>query len=431
MKKKIICLLISFLVFACTVDAAVIQVSSGQAKASEAEKEATIELSGTDIKDYVKLEFRASVSSEKADIVKVTPFDFKDGKYVYTDSEGLKEGIVGTVIYRTYDGLDADFTINLGDVRLYKEDESYIDVSNSVKVVNGNIKYIAPASTEAYLTSLTISQGTLSPEFDKDTFEYEVNVSDKIQTINVNATAVKGATRTGTGNKSLVLGENTIEIVVTAEDKETTNTYKIVVNRGEVSKPSALIKELKINNVGCKLSPEFDSKNNKYTIDASKDITKISFNYTLIDKNAEVVEDGNEEFTEGENKVTLTVTSSDGEETQVYEFIVNVGEEENTTKTVISDGDDTIETPKSKKWILYVIIVAVVFVVSLVTFLLFRKKKPKNDDKDKTDNNIEEAKTNLYEEEKTTTYDLKTFKDVSYNDDLEKTKEYDINQFRS
>ena len=96
--------------------------------------------------------------------------------------------------------------------------------------------------TDATLSALTISQGTLTPAFDAATTSYTVDVAasvtqvqvtpttpnDANSTVTVNGTAVDSGTNSG--DITLIQGgATTIAVEVTAEDGRTTNTYTITV----------------------------------------------------------------------------------------------------------------------------------------------------------------------------------------------------------
>ena len=83
-------------------------------------------------------------------------------------------------------------------------------------------------STNNNLASLSVSDGTLSPEFDAGTTSYTVDVLD-IETITIDASVVDSkASVSGTGEQTLELGENTFAIVVKAEN-QSTKTYTLDV----------------------------------------------------------------------------------------------------------------------------------------------------------------------------------------------------------
>lgn len=87
-------------------------------------------------------------------------------------------------------------------------------------------------SSNASLGSLVISAGTLSPEFSAATKDYTATVDYSCSSLAVTANPAdsKASVTSVTGNDSLEVGENTVSIVVTAEDGST-STYNIVVTR--------------------------------------------------------------------------------------------------------------------------------------------------------------------------------------------------------
>lgn len=93
---------------------------------------------------------------------------------------------------------------------------------------------IKNTSDDATLSALTVSEGTLTPTFSASVTDYTVTVANSISSITINATANDGnATLSGnTGTQNLNIGENEFNILVTAEDQTTTETYKIIVTRG-------------------------------------------------------------------------------------------------------------------------------------------------------------------------------------------------------
>lgn len=456
-----------------SVNAATVAVGSDTAKAGEKRK-VIIELQDTDLSNYKEVRFRLNTSSAYAKIGTVTfngtTFKIEGNTYTFLANDGLSAGTIGEIEYSTEDGLNSDFTITPVDVVFVKkeanEEGGYdeITTSNGAKIKEGTIKYERPKSTEAYLTALSLSQGTMSPAFDKDTTDYTVQVKDTINTIRINATACAGATRTGTGNQKLEMGENNFEVEVTAEDGTTKKTYNIKVIRGEIAEPSAYLKKLEINNIGVELSPEFDSKNNKYTAKLTKELTKLDFQYETEDPLAKVVIDGNEKFTEGENLITIKVTSSDGKEEQKYEITVTLEKEAEEEKPAPEPSKE--EEPKKKNiWLLVGIIAGALAILGGVIFVLFRKKKndkkkleeklplKRQEGQEETVSNkvIEEARhmdeeevtkeldkpvsrVSLYDEEKTQKFDndkLKEYLEQKFGDDedLDKTKEFNFKDY--
>ena len=96
---------------------------------------------------------------------------------------------------------------------------------------------------ELYLNSLSITGIELSPAFSKDVFSYTANLNDEsVNEVTVNAKANNNKAKIEiTGNKNLVNGENTINIVLTLDGKTEQVVYQIVLNKiGETSENGAI-----------------------------------------------------------------------------------------------------------------------------------------------------------------------------------------------
>ena len=132
-----------------------------------------------------------------------------------------------------------------------------VDLAKAIAIVvtaaDGSIKTYTvrvtrAVSTQADLSALAISEGTLSPTFAADTLAYTANAGhaetfvtltptgiDTITAITVNGLAVEsGAVSARVG---LNAGANVIRIMVTAEDGTTTKTYTVTVTRGAATGP--------------------------------------------------------------------------------------------------------------------------------------------------------------------------------------------------
>lgn len=100
------------------------------------------------------------------------------------------------------------------------------------------VKITAPVtySKDASLSSLTIAPGELTPVFDSDVMEYSAVVGSDVEKVTVSAPATHDKASVAVeGNENLQIGENTITCKVTAEDGETSKTYKIVVTKTEAA----------------------------------------------------------------------------------------------------------------------------------------------------------------------------------------------------
>lgn len=93
-----------------------------------------------------------------------------------------------------------------------------------------SIKVVAQ-SQNAALKSLAIDGAELTPIFAADTSEYTASVDYSTASVDVTAAAMDNATIVGGGTYALIVGDNKIEIQVTAEDGVTVKTYTITVTR--------------------------------------------------------------------------------------------------------------------------------------------------------------------------------------------------------
>ncbi|MCH5167273.1 MAG: cadherin-like beta sandwich domain-containing protein [Erysipelotrichales bacterium] len=92
----------------------------------------------------------------------------------------------------------------------------------------------ASYSSNAYLKSLSVGEYELKPAFNKETYEYNVEVENEIESITLSASKEDAnATISGSGEKELVEGNNKFEIVVTAQ-KGNSLTYVVNVYRKEL-----------------------------------------------------------------------------------------------------------------------------------------------------------------------------------------------------
>jgi len=128
----------------------------------------------------------------------------------------------------------------------------------------------ASASTDASLSALSASQGSLSPAFSSGTSSYNVVVANSVTRISLTPTTsnntatvtVNGVSVTSgsaSGAVALSEGNNTLSVVVTAGDGTTTSAYTVVVQR------SGLPPVAGSNNA----SVAFNSSNNAITLPLS------------------------------------------------------------------------------------------------------------------------------------------------------------------
>jgi hypothetical protein len=126
-------------------------------------------------------------------------------------------------------------TVNAtGTVYLYDESRTTAKGAKTISLKT-QAEIEASYSANAYLKSLTVGDYTLTPVFNKETYTYDVEVENEIESVTINATKEDAnANVSGTGDKELLEGPNKFEIVVTAQ-KGNSLTYTVNINRKELN----------------------------------------------------------------------------------------------------------------------------------------------------------------------------------------------------
>lgn len=158
-------------------------------------------------------------------------------------------------------------------------------------------------SINNYLSSLKVENHTLTPEFNKDTLEYSLNLPSDTESINIIADKEdKKANIIGAGEVKVSEGINTLEIIVTAENgnKKTyvikatveekdpikvslnKQTYTVVRNMDLLTKPENY--EEKTITIDGKETPAFYNEITKFTLVGLKD-EKGNINLYIYDQN--------------------------------------------------------------------------------------------------------------------------------------------------
>lgn len=181
-----------------------------------------------------------------------------------------------------------------------------------------------PKSTDNTLKSLGVSGFTMSPAFNKDTTDYSVTVPFDTDKVIINAEANDGkATFEVKGADNLQVGDNKVEVVVTAEDGST-KVYTINVKKEEKQEEpekdsDATLKSLSIGSE--KLSPDFNKDTNVYLINVGENVTNLKVDAIANSDKAKVEIKGASGWKYGMNTVTITVTAENGNKNT---YIINV-----------------------------------------------------------------------------------------------------------
>ncbi len=221
-----------------------------------------------------------------------TNYDISGGSYVsFAKNDNYSELSIkntGFMISRknSYSGSGYD-TLGVLKIKMPSSGSASISFSNIVIMdsdrnehddINDFTKTIKVTDSNNYLKSLTVSEGNLSPSFNKSTSEYSVtNVNAGTITINAE-TESNTATISGTGTKTLKYGANQFTITVISEANVKRN-YKVTVYRSDNRDKTNTLSSLTID--GYNLSPNFDKNVVNYTLKVKKDVTSVKINASL------------------------------------------------------------------------------------------------------------------------------------------------------
>ena len=192
----------------------------------------------------------------------------------------------------------------------------------------------APLSDNADLGGLTISSGTLSPQFSSSDITYTASVDNSVTQVTVTPTASdSSATITvndntvtsGTGHivTGLNVGTNTVTVIVTAQDS-TTKTYTITLTRAAPLSDNADLGGLTISSGT--LSPQFSSSDITYTASVDNSVTQVTVTPTASDSSATITVNDN------------TVTSGTGH------IVTGLNVGTNTVTVIVTAQDSTTKT---------------------------------------------------------------------------------------
>lgn len=258
-----------------------------------------------------------------------------------------------------------------GDAALKLTGSCEVNGESDTCTYNGGKVTVKALGTDASLSSLSIPNTTISPEFSSGVTEYKAKVKD-VKEIKISATPTDPSAKVQISEnyKSLKKGDNNIDIVVTSEDGVKTMTYTVNVNleltptEEELKKADATLKSLVIK----EQKIDFDSSEKKYYITVNNDVTKLTITATPNNEKAKVDIQGNKKINVGKNTITVTVTSEDTTKKEVYQIIVTRKDKE---KEVIHTCPDVTS---SKEWIIFSVSLLLTFTLGIVLGFILCKK---------------------------------------------------------
>ena len=305
-----------------------------------------------------------TLSSLEIENYKILP-DFNKNTVNYTLT--VKKDVTSVKINATLDSDKSSFnkgygprTVNLN----YGVNTILIKVtseSKSTKTYTIKVTREDDRSSNNYLKSLNVSSGDF--EFNKKTQNYSFTVQNEVTSIKVFAVAEDEKSKvSGAQTYNLKEGLNKINIVVTAENKQT-RTYTLQVTRivKNINKEvNNKLKSLEISNYQINFDPETTIYNLTIENESSLDIIP-----NVQDSTSSVVVNGNENLKDG-SVIKLIVTAVDG---STKEYIINISKNEEIKNDDKIDDNNVVKVNKNRK--LQIIVGVSSFLIIVVVVILF------------------------------------------------------------
>lgn len=262
--------------------------------------------------------------------------------YVWYDTlggSGEKDGEIAKLKFRAKDNGTVTFTIQgefydkEGQLIKVEIEDKEIKIGEEESFLQQTEEAgISSQSSNANLQVLRLNHEGITPQFNKNTYDYYINISDKIKDLEVlTLTENPKATVEITGNTDLKEGLNTIEIKITSEDKSQTKIYTIQVTKTKnLELANTNLEILAIENV--LLNPPFDNLETHYKAEVSNETEIINILAIPQNENARVEVNGKENLKEGINLVTIIVIAENNFTIKKYQVEVYRRNEEEEKK---------------------------------------------------------------------------------------------------
>ena len=300
----------------------------------------------------------ATLSALELSGVDIGTFDLATTEYIASVANDVTE----TTVTATANDGGATYVVKLGGV---EDADGTVDLAVGANAITIEVTAVdgqttrtyrvtvtraaaPPSSNDATLSGLTLS-GVSIGTFASATTEYTANVANDVTATTVTPTVsdggatyvVKlGGVEDADGTVDLAVGANTITVEVTAEDGQTTGTYRVTVTRA-AAPPSddATLSSLTLSGVNF---GTFASATTEYTASVANDVTETTVTATANDGGAAYVvklggvadADGTVDLAVGANVITVEVTAEDGQTTRTYRVTVTRAAAPPTTNPV-------------------------------------------------------------------------------------------------
>lgn len=265
-------------------------------------------------------------------------------KYEVTVPNNITEANSTNLIVEVNDpitSLDKKATVSFANTPLVTTDtnEVIITVTAEDKTIKTHILAVTRTkSNVATLDSLTVTNGSFNPSFNKDTWEYTVTVPVETTEFDVNATTTEphASITSGVGHYTMTESTKEIEVVVVSEDLSKTKTYKLNITRTKSSDNTLSSITVSEGN----LSQEFNQNITSYTVNVEGSVDSIDVEATLSDSRAKILSGtGTHNLNVGNNTITITVESESGAKQNYVITVIRAKKENNDLLTLTVDGN--------------------------------------------------------------------------------------------
>lgn len=251
----------------------------------------------------------------------------------------------------------ATYWRNPGDLigYIYLDNAPKTPISSGTSNQNTGTNIPVKKSSNANLSNVKIDN--LDFEFNKENLKYNLEVENNIENIKIEAASEDSKAKVeGIGEQKLVVGENTINLKVTAEDG-TEKTYTIKIKRKD---NNSYLTNLTISDIDFK----FDKETLEYELIIPRSIEKITITGSSESELATIEGLGNYDLLEEENAIKITVTAED---------------ETKKTYTITLKKEQKKFFEKMNIWI--IVGISIIVVTILIFVIIYIMKKRKNIDK--------------------------------------------------
>ncbi len=280
---------------------------------------------GTTVKNYVVTVTRvanADLSNLAVSTGTLSPA-FAAGTTAY--SVGVVNTVTSITVTGTKSDVNAMLSANSGLAQTLNVGVNPITISVTAQdgstVKNYVVTVTRASASNADLSALAVSTGSLSPAFTAGTMAYTVSVPNSTTSITITGTT-SDANATLSANSGLAqtlnVGANPITIAVTAQDGTTVKNYVVTVTRAANADLSALVVSTG------SLGPAFAAGTTAYNVSVANGVTSITVTGTKADTNATVSANNGvaQTLSVGANTITIAVTGQDG--ATVKNYVVRV-----------------------------------------------------------------------------------------------------------